>query len=49
MRGEGELEPGRPRMGWIDDIRDWTNPAGVVELVSPMVILKRSAENRELW
>ena len=46
---EGRRRAGRPRRGWMDDHRDWTNPVGGNGVGVTNCDLKRSAENREHW
>ena len=46
---EGRRRVGRPRRGWLDDLRDWTNPVGGDGVGVTYGDLKRSAENREHW
>ena len=46
---EGRRRVGRPRRGWIDDIKNWTDPTGGGGVGVTYGDLKRSAENRERW
>ena len=48
-RIEGRRRVGRPRRGWMDDIRDWISPAGNGGIDITYGDIKRSAENREHW
>ena len=48
-RIEGRRRVGRPRRGWIDDIRDWIGPVGGGGINITYGDIKRSAENREHW
>ena len=48
-RIEGRRRVGRPRRGWIDDIRDWMGPVGGGGINITYGDIKRSAENREHW
>ena len=46
---EGRRRVGRPRRGWMDDIRDWMSQAGNGGIDITYGDIKRSAENREHW
>ena len=46
---EGRRRVGRPRRGWIDDIRDWIGPVGSGGINITYGDIKRSAEKREHW
>ena len=46
---EGRRRVGRPRRGWMDDIKNWIRPAGNGGIDITYGDIKRSAENREHW
>ena len=46
---EGRRRVGRPRRGWMDDIKNWISPAGNGGIDITYGDIKRSAENREHW
>ena len=46
---EGRGRVGRPRRGWLDDIKDWVGQVRGGEIGVTYEILKRSAEDREHW
>jgi len=48
-RIEGRRRVGRPRRGWMNDIKNWMSPAGNGGTDITYGDIKRSAENREHW